>query len=264
VQELLQDQVDMPVALAMRYGNPAILDTLKGLQQQGIDDLFVIPLYPHYAMSSYETVVERVKAVLKEINYQPHLRVMPPFFEEPNYIAAMVENARPHLDWDYDKVMFSYHGIPVRHVQKTDPTGQHCSGGPACCEKATGDVLATCYRAQALHTTRAVAQAAGIPEDKVMITFQSRLGRTPWLQPYTDLELEALPKQGIKKVLVFCPSFVSDCLETLEEIQVRGKESFLEAGGTELRQVPCLNTHPAWISTLKGYVDEAFSLVPVS
>jgi ferrochelatase len=264
VQELLQQQLDLPVALAMRYGNPSILDTLKALQQQGIDDLFVIPLYPHYAMSSYETVVERVKEVLQQLNYKPHMRVLPPFFEEPAYIQAMVENARPHLDWDYDKVMFSYHGIPVRQVQKVDPTCKHCTGGPECCEFAPPEVLNTCYRAQALHTTQAVAKAAGIPEDKVMITFQSRLGRTPWLKPYTDLELEVLPNQGVKKLLVFCPSFVSDCLETLEEIQIRGKESFISAGGTELRQVPCLNTHPVWIQTLKGYVDEAFSLVPTS
>ncbi|PIQ23547.1 ferrochelatase [bacterium (Candidatus Blackallbacteria) CG17_big_fil_post_rev_8_21_14_2_50_48_46] len=257
VQQSVQTQSTIPVELAMRYGRPSIRQGLEKLQQQGVNRLLLIPLYPHYAMSSFETVVEKVKAELKALNYTPTLKVFPPFYNHPRYIEALVENTRPWLEEPYDLLVFSYHGIPVRHLVKADASGKHCQKVPDCCNTPS-EAHKTCYRAQILRTTEAFVKAANIPQDKYRVTFQSRLGRTPWLQPYTDLELEVWPAQGFKRIRVMCPAFVSDCLETLEEIAMRGKESFLAAGGEDLQLIPCLNTHPLWLEVLGEWV-EAFA-----
>jgi ferrochelatase len=256
----VQERLDLPVALAMRYGNPSIRTGLEHLIAQGINRLLLIPLYPHYAMSSFETVVEKVKAELKALGNPFPLEVHPPFYNHPDYIRALVEHSRPWLEDPYDLLVFSYHGIPVRHLLKTDTTGNHCQKVPNCCE-VPSPAHQTCYRAQVMRTTEAFVKAAGI--ERYAVTFQSRLGRTPWLQPYTDLELEAWPAKGIKRVKILCPAFVSDCLETLEEIAIRGKESFLEAGGEDLQLIPCLNTDPGWVEVISGWIQD-FARRPVS
>ena len=179
--------------------------------------------------------------------------VQPPYGDAPDYIAALAASAANHLEAGYDHLLFSFHGIPERHLRKSDPTGGHCLTAPNCCETAS-PAHATCYRAQCFKTVAAFVAQAGIPANQFSISFQSRLGRDPWLKPYTDFELAELPKRGVKKLLVICPAFVSDCLETLEEIGLRGRETFLSAGGEWFAQIPCLNGHPLWISALEKMV----------
>jgi len=253
VQKQLQQRLKVPVELAMRYQNPSIGGALRKLAGQGIDELLLIPLFPHYAMSSYETAVERVKEIARSIAPKMRIDVQPPFFKDPDYIAALVMSANEYLKKDYDYILFSFHGLPERQIKKSDPTGCHCFTKENCCESPS-PAHATCYRAQCFQTTAAFVQHAGIPPEKYSVSFQSRLGKDPWLKPYTDFELERLAKQGIKKILVICPAFVSDCLETLEEIGIRGRDTFLHAGGKELVQIPCLNEHPLWIETLERMV----------
>jgi len=253
VQRKLQQRLKVPVELAMRYQNPSIRDGLRKLAGQGIDELLLIPLFPHYAMSSYETAVERVKELARSIAPKMRIEVQPPFFKDPDYIAALVMSANEYLKNDYDYLLFSFHGLPERQIKKSDPTGCHCFSKENCCELPS-PAHATCYRAQCFQTTAAFVQHAGIPQDKCSVSFQSRLGKDPWLKPYTDFELERLAKRGVKNLLVICPAFVSDCLETLEEIRIRGRETFLKAGGKELVQISCLNEHPLWIETLERMV----------
>lgn len=253
VQAKLQPRVGVPVELAMRYQNPSIPFAVDRLKEQGVEEALVIPLFPHYAMSSFETAVERVKEVAAQRAPQMQVRVQPPYFEDPDYISALVASAQEYLARGFDRLQFSFHGIPERHLRKSDPTGCHCLQAADCCEVAS-PAHATCYRAQCFKTVKAFVEKARIPADQYGVSFQSRLGRDPWLKPYTDHELEALPKRGVKKLLVMCPAFVSDCLETLEEMGLRGRQSFLQAGGTDLTLIPCLNEHPLWIETLEKMI----------
>jgi len=253
VQEKLQRRINIPVELAMRYQNPSIPDAVNRLAGKGITDVLLIPLFPHYAMSSYESAVERVKEVAAKVSPQMRIQVEPPFFDRPEYISALVTSAQDYLQKGYDHLLFSYHGLPERQIKKSDPTGCHCLNTSDCC-RMPSQAHATCYRAQAFKTVNAFVEKAGIPKEKYSVSFQSRLGRDPWLKPYTDYELPRLAKSGVKRMLVMCPAFVSDCLETIEEIGMRGREDFLKAGGKEFAQIPCLNEHPLWIDTLCGMV----------
>lgn len=254
VQAKLQEHLAMPVALAMRYQNPSIPDAILGLAEQKADEVLLIPLFPHYAMSSYETAVERVKRVAAKIAPQMLIKVQPPYGNEPDYIEALAASAANHLEAGCDHLLFSFHGVPERHLKKTDPTHNHCLTVPNCCE-GSSPVHATCYRAQCLKTVAAFVKHAGVPSERFSVAFQSRLGRDPWLKPYTDFELAELPKRGVKNLAVICPSFVSDCLETLEEIGIRGRDTFLSAGGQEFAQIPCLNEHPRWIAALEKMIE---------
>jgi ferrochelatase len=254
VLKKLQSRVKVPVELAMRYQNPSIDSALRKLAGQGVDDLLLIPLFPQYAMSSFETAVERVKELAAKIAPGMRIKVQPPFYKDPDFISALVASSEEHLKSGYDHLLFSYHGLPERQIKKSDPTGTHCLMAENCCEVAS-PAHATCYRAQCYQTTKAFAEKAGIPRGKYSVSFQSRLGKDPWLKPYTDFELERLAKEGVKKLLVICPAFVSDCLETIEEIGMRGRESFMQAGGKEFDQIPCVNEHPLWIDALVGMVN---------
>jgi ferrochelatase len=255
VLKKLQERVKLSIELAMRYQSPSIDSVMRKLAGQGVDDLLLIPLFPHYAMSSYETAVERVKEVARKVAPKMRITVQPPFYKDTSYIAALVLSAEEYLSKGYDYLLFSYHGLPERQIKKSDPTGCHCLAEKNCCEVASA-AHATCYRAQCFQTTEAFVQNAGVPRGKYSISFQSRLGKDPWLKPYTDFELERLAKQGVKKLLVICPAFVADCLETLEEMDIRGRETFLQAGGKEFTQIPCLNEHPLWIEALEGMVNK--------
>jgi ferrochelatase len=252
-QELLRAQIDEPIELGMSYGNPSIESAVRALacnEAQPIDEILLIPLYPHYAMSTYETVVVAVRDALQKLKSDLPLVVQPPFFRHPAYIGALAASVREYLDREYDHLLFSYHGLPERHLRKTDPTGSHCLSRDDCC---TVESVAhrTCYRAQVFATTEALASAASIPDNKYSVAFQSRLGRDKWLEPATADELVRLAKEGKRKLLVICPAFVSDCLETLEEIGIQGREDFIAAGGEDLQLIPCLNDHPLWIEALR-------------
>lgn len=254
LRDAVQAQVDVPVVLAMRYGNPTPEAAFEELlrRQPGLEQVLAIPLYPHYAMSSYETAVEHVRATHKAKGYGFRLEFKEAYYNDAGYIHALAESMRPALSEPHDHVLFSYHGVPARHIRKSDPTGAHCLSSGACCDIAS-PAHSRCYRHQVFETTRLVADALGLPPDRYSISFQSRLGKG-WLQPFTDKRLEAMPGEGIKKLLVVCPAFVSDCLETLEEIAERGKESFMEAGGTDYKAIPCMNTHPEWVKVLSGWI----------
>jgi ferrochelatase len=253
VQVKLQQRVPVPVELAMRYQHPSIPQAVRNLAQKGVDEVLLIPLFPHYAMSSFETAVERVKEVAAAQAPAMRVQVQPPCFDQPDYIAALVASAQEYLQRGYDHLLFSFHGLPERHMRKADPTGRHCLASENCCETSS-PAHATCYRAQCFKTTAAFVRQAGVPKDKYSISFQSRLGRDPWLKPYTDYELPRLAERGVKKLLVICPAFVADCLETLEEIGLRGRDSFLAAGGTDFALIPCLNEHPLWLEALEKMV----------
>ncbi len=252
--QALAEATDLPVELGMRYGNPSTEDALKALLDKKVDDLFIIPMYPHYAMSSYETAVVHLMSFVRELAPGIKTTLLPPFYNDPGYINALLESARPSIEsGDFDKLIFSFHGIPQRHLIKGDPSHQHCMTTPDCCNTCH-PAHGTCYRHQCAMTVEKFVQAAGLPKEKYMLTFQSRLGRDPWLQPYTDQTLEALAEEGVKKLKVICPAFTADCLETLEEIAVEGKEIFLEAGGEDFEQIPCLNDHPQFINYLANTV----------
>jgi ferrochelatase len=252
VQRELQRRVgdSLTVKLAMRYQNPGIESALINLRSQGVEELLVFPLFPHYAMSSFETAAARVGELAARMTPEMDLQIADPFYRDPDYIAALVTSASDYLHSDYDHLLFSFHGLPERHLRKSDPTGCHCLQSPNCCETPS-IAHDTCYRAQCFATVRAFVEQANIPSEKFSVSFQSRLGRDPWLKPYTDYEIQRLPQSGVKKLLVMCPAFVTDCLETLEEIAMRGRELFIEAGGENLTLVPCLNEHPRWLDALE-------------
>ena len=253
VQAALQQRVSLPVELAMRYRTPSIENAVRNLAAKGADDVLLIPLFPHYAMSSYETAVARVREVAAKLAPQMELTVQPPFYDAPEYIAALAASAANYLEQDYDHLLFSFHGIPERHIRKSDPTGCHCLIAPDCCETAS-PARATCYRAQCFRTAAAFVEKAGVPAGKYSVSFQSRLGKDPWLKPYTDYELPRLAQEGKKRMRIICPAFVSDCLETIEEIGMRGCEQFLRAGGKEFTRIPCMNEHPLWIAALERMI----------
>ncbi len=257
LQTAVQQEVPYPVEIAMRYGNPSPTDAYERLLKTdpSLEEVVLMPLYPHFAMSSYETAVDYMETVHKQKGYHFKLTTIPPYYNNPDYIHAFVSHIKPYLEKDYDHILFSYHGIPERHLKKTDPTKQHCLMIDNCCSV---DSVAheTCYRHQCLTTTALTAEALGLPKEKYSYSFQSRLGRDPWLKPYTDFRLKDMPKEGIKNLLVICPAFVSDCLETLEEIAIRGKEDFIEAGGEQYEMIPCLNVDPLWVSAVSKWVTE--------
>jgi len=244
---------DIPVYLAMRYGEPSIPGVLKQMKADGIEEVFLMPQYPHYAMSSWETVVVKVYEDAKELFPTLKIDLLQPFYQDSDYIEALYHVTEPYLKKPHDLLLFSYHGIPERHLRKGDPSKGHCLKVDDCCSHCS-PVQSTCYRAQVFATTKALAKRAGIEPNKYSVSFQSRLAGEPWLRPFTDKELERFPKEGIKHILVMCPAFVADCLETLEEISEEAKETFLEAGGESFERIPCLNDQKPYIDFLAGRV----------
>lgn len=253
-QELVSKDVNMPVYLGMRYGNPSTADVVKQMVKDGITDVFIIPLYPHYAMSSYESAVVKTIEEINKQKYDMRTELVQPFYQDDDYITALVDSAMPHMEEDDDLLLFSFHGIPERHIRKSDPSHAHCLVRDDCCVTAN-PCHATCYKHQCLMTVKAFLKKSGIPEEKTAISFQSRLLRDPWLSPYTDFELKRFGEEGVKKLKVMCPAFVSDCLETIEEIGMTGVEQFTEAGGEDMALVPCMNDHPSWIHFLTNRIN---------
>ncbi|APD07117.1 protoporphyrin ferrochelatase [Flavobacteriaceae bacterium UJ101] len=261
--EKAKEVLDAPVALAMRYGNPSIDQGITELKKQGVTDILVVPLYPHYAMSTVTTVVEKAKQVQQKNHPNIHLEFLPVWYDHPDYIEVLSDSIKKNLPEELDYLLFSYHGVPHSHIFKTDITQSHCQINDECCQKATNETgkkaQSVCYRHQCFSTTWLTAEKLGLNKDQYGIAFQSRLGNQPWLQPATDDTLEALPAQGKRKVAVVCPAFVSDCLETLEEISMEGKEEFLEAGGKEFHYIDCLNDQDAWVKLMAKWCNEWIS-----
>ncbi len=245
------------VALGMRYGQPSLTSALEKLSAAALRNVTVLPLYPQYASSSTGSTLERVFALAGQAWNVPALRVVPPFFDHPAFLEAWAEVARPALaEARPDHVLFSFHGLPERHILKSDASGKHCLQSASCCDVEVPENR-WCYRAQCFRTARALTGRLGLPPGQTTVSFQSRLGRTPWLKPYTDLLLGELAGKGVRRLAVLCPAFVADCLETLEEIGIRARADFLRAGGEALTLVPSLNAHPAFVRALVQLVREA-------
>ncbi len=250
-------QGEYEVELAMRYGNPSLPDAVKALRARGVEEFILLPLYPQEAASSSGSTLARAYEVLAEAWDVAPVRVVPAFHGHPGFLDAFAEVARPVIaEARADHVMFSYHGLPERHMRKSDPSGQHCLASAGCCDVLT-DVNRHCYRAQCFATSRGLAERLGLSKEGYTVSFQSRLGRIPWIQPHTDVVLPELAKAGVKRLAVMCPAFIADCLESLEEIGMRAREQFLECGGESLTLVPSLNAHPAWVDAVVRLVREA-------
>jgi protoporphyrin/coproporphyrin ferrochelatase len=253
----IEQLIDVPVAVAMRYANPTPAAALKELNEKtgALQELYIAPLYPHYAMSSYETALVHVQKEIQRNWPALKVKVLRPFYKESAYIDSLVQSIQPYVAKDFDQLLFSYHGLPVRHLKKSDTTQSHCYQCTDCCDTPS-PAWDTCYKHQVIQTSRQVAAQLGLAPEKYNVSFQSRLGRDEWIKPFTVERLQNLPKEGVKKLLIVCPAFVADCLETLEEIGMAGKQTFLEAGGESFTMIPCLNSSEAWVNAFANYCNE--------
>ncbi|MFN0063032.1 MAG: ferrochelatase [Myxococcaceae bacterium] len=240
---------DWQVEVGMRYGQPDLAQALQALAAANVERLVVFPLYPQYSSSATGSGLEKVFDVLGAREDVPALSVVPPFFNQPGFVDAWHQVAEPFVrEHRPEHVLFSFHGLPERQVQKTDSSRQHCLRVEGCCERPNVEADHFCYRRQAFRIAGAIAGRLSLDPKLWSVSFQSRLGRTPWLKPFTDERLPQLARSGVRRVLVVCPSFVADCLETLEEMGIRGQALFKQAGGEALVLVPSLNANVGWVS----------------
>jgi protoporphyrin/coproporphyrin ferrochelatase len=240
----LQQQLgdDFQVEVAMRYGNPSFAQARKHLDH--CDKILFFPQYPQYAQSTTLTGLEEFYRHFSDKTTQ----VIEPYYDQDWFINAYTHFLQRALaPLEYDHLLMSFHGLPESHLHKTDPTGQHCLKQSECCERASAEVLRTCYRAQCVRTAQALARGLGLKETEYSMSFQSRLGRQKWIEPYTEDAYGTLYQKGVRRLAVICPGFSVDGLETLEEIALGGRESFLELGGEAFHFVPCLNDDQAWV-----------------
>ena len=252
----VQNLVDIPVALAMRYGTITIKKGLQELKDKGVTEVMLLPLYPQHAMASTTTILVLAEELRQQFFPEMKFTIVPAFYNKPDYIKALSNSIKKHLEgFDYDHLLFSYHGIPKRHIRKTDVTKSHCKMDRSCCNTPS-PAHEFCYSHQCYETTKQVVKLLGIPEGKYSQTFQSRLAGDKWLTPYTDVEINKMPEQGIKKLAVVTPAFVSDCLETLEEIAMEANEQFLHHGGKEFLAIPCMNDEDEWCQVVANWVKD--------
>ena len=255
LQNKIQQQVEQPVALAMRYGSMTIKKGLQELVDKGVEEVLLFPLYPQFAMATTETITVLAEELRQE--FFPNLKIesVPAFYNKPDYIEVLSNSIKGHLKGkNYEHLLFSYHGVPERHIRKSDVTQSHCKIDGSCCITPS-KAHEFCYRHQCLEVTRLVAEKLQFQEGTYSTSFQSRLGFDPWLQPYTDRTIERLGKQGIKNMAIVTPAFVSDCLETLEEIAMEGEEIFHEVGGKEFTTIPCLNDDQEFVDLLSNWIN---------
>ncbi len=255
LKQALQQVTTEPVIIAMRYGSPDMKSAYDEIMRNHPDvtEAVLLPLYPHYAMSSFETASVHAQKVHADGNYPFTISVVRPFYNHPAYIAALAESMKPYITGNNTHLLFSYHSIPEQHILKSDITERHCLQTSGCCTTPS-PAHSYCYRHQCYTTTTLVAEKLGLPKERYSVAFQSKLGRAAWLTPATTARMGQLPGEGIKDLLVVCPSFVSDCLETLEEIAIREKENFIEAGGINYTYIPCMNTQPSWVEAVATLV----------
>jgi ferrochelatase len=245
---------DFRVELAMRYGQPSIAAGLDALERAGVDRLIVLPLFPQYASSVTASAAAEVTRLLDRRGDYPPLEILGAFYDEPEFAQSWAALAGPGLAaFQPDHVLFSFHGLPEDQIRASDRTRGHCLASPDCCSAPAAD-LSRCYRAQCFRTAEGLRRALALPKEKTSSAFQSRLGPTPWIQPFTDKELPLLRERGIRRLAVFCPSFVADCLETLEEVGIRLREQWLELGGEALWLAPCLNGDARFAEAVAGWI----------
>ncbi len=256
LQEVVQKKVSVPLGLAMRYGSPSIEQGIKSLVDRGIDEIMLIPLYPQFAMATTETILVLAEKIKNEKYPELDFTVLPPFYNHPDYVRVLSQSIQENLKYKkWEHLLFSYHGIPERHIRKSDITKSHCKIDKNCCQ-TTSKAHRYCYRHQCYETTRQVAKYLELKEGTYSTSFQSRLGVDPWLQPYTDQTIARFAKKGVKNMAIVTPAFVSDCLETLEEIGMEAAEDFEEKGGEELHVIPCINTREDWVNVMSRWIDQ--------
>ncbi len=244
------------VRVGMRYGPPSIGTALNEMIEHSIARLILFPLYPQYSLASTESAILETEKQLKLKQVQLPIHIIPPFYNLECFLDGQATLLKTHLEINsYDRLLFSFHGLPEHQVKKTDLTHKVCFVDPNCCDQIV-DCNRNCYRAQCFETARQLAKRIGLSDEKYSVCFQSRLGTRPWIKPYTDELYRTLPKLGFHKLLVICPSFVTDCLETLEEVKVRGKREFQKHGGKELMLVRCLNSAEDWVESISHLVRE--------
>ena len=249
----LTEKTGWNVEYAMRYEEPSIEKALHKFKKNEINKIYVISLYPHNAMATTVTTELETRNVAMNVSNDFELIFTKPFFDNEEYINAMVNTIRPYVEnKSYDKIIFSYHGIPKRQAKKTDETGEHCFSTSNCCE-IENDGSKDCYRSHTRIASDLTAKKLGLKDDQWEIAYQSRIG-PGWLTPFTDKRLAKLPEEGKDNIAILCPSFISDCLETLEEIDIRGRETFLKAGGKNMTYIPCLNDSEDTINLLENLV----------
>jgi ferrochelatase len=249
-----------PVAYAMRYGAPSIESGLRELFKKGVSEILVFPLYPQYAESTTRSSLEECEQIARrlesELGQKMRLRSVSPFYSHPEFLAANLAVHKETLsEKQFDHMLFTFHGLPERHIQRTDLTANHCLKNESCCAQVAKQNQ-DCYRAQCFATARALAQTLNLSRETWSVSFQSRLGRAEWIKPYTEDVIRNLASRGVKRLAVAAPSFTADCLETLEEIAVRGAEAFHDAGGEEFIAVPCVNSHPRWVQAVTTLIRE--------
>lgn len=255
LQQALQERLgsETPVALGMRYGNPSIASALQSLKEHGVTDVKVIPLYPQATQSSTLTATEKVCEEATKLGLRT--AVVPPFYDHPEFIEAhRLLLSAALADADYDRVLFSFHGIPEEHLLAVTPDCKPCLREATCPETCVKRAETDCYRWQCYQTARGIAAACGLSGDQFIVGFQSRLGRLPWIEPATDTLLDEMAAKGDKKILVLCPAFTADCLETLEEMGMANRERFLSQGGVQYDLLPCLNASPGWVNALANLI----------
>ncbi|MEX0997287.1 MAG: ferrochelatase [Flavobacteriaceae bacterium] len=260
LSERLREKVDkhtgIPIALAMRYGSMTIKQGLQELKDKGVTEVLIVPLYPQFAMATTETIMVLAEELRQEFFPEMTFSSIPAFYNKPEYIEVLSKSIAEKLEGlDYEHLLFSYHGVPERHIKKRDITKSHCKIDGQCCVTHS-PAHQFCYRHQCFEVTRLVGEKLGLKPGTFSTSFQSRLGFDPWLQPYTDRTIEKLGLSGIKKMAIVTPAFVSDCLETLEEIAMEGEEIFHEVGGKEFTTIPCLNDREDWVRVLSGWIDK--------
>ncbi len=256
LHEKVRQKTELPVVLAMRYGKPSIMSGLQKLYNQGVDEVMILPLYPQHAMASTVTIFVLAEELRKKHFPQMKFTKVPAFYNKKDYIRVLAESIRRSLEgFNYDHLLFSYHGIPERHIRKTDITNSHCKINNTCCFTPS-PAHEFCYRHQCFETTRQVVEILGIPREKYSESFQSRLAGDKWLEPYTDVEINKMPAKGIKNLAVVTPAFVADCLETLEEIAMEANHQFKENGGANFHAIPCLNDNDEWASVVADWINE--------
>ena len=254
---MLQDKLgdEYVVALGMRYQSPSIASALEIIKKENVSEIVVIPLYPQYASASTGTTIQKVNELVNEWQVIPSLRYISKFWDHPSYINGFVNKGKTMMEkTKYDYVIFSYHGLPERQIKKASSQG-YCQINDKCCDNYNAKNQ-YCYRAQCFQTSKLLAKGLGLDESQYTTTFQSRLGKTPWIKPYTDEVLKELPEKGIKKVLAFSPAFVADCLETTIEVGETFRDEFIAAGGEAWDLVQSLNADEAWVDGLAEMVEE--------
>jgi ferrochelatase len=254
-QQLLQERLgdEYMVELAMRYQSPSIESALERLKAALVSEIRVIALFPQYASASTGSVIEKVMNLVGQWQTIPNISFVNSFHDNPLMIETFADNGRKHQPENFDHILFSFHGLPQRQLMKCDHTHNHCLKSADCCQTLT-DVNKFCYSAQSYQTAKLIAENLGIGKDRYTVCFQSRLGNDPWVQPYTSQVIAKLAEEGKKKLLVFCPAFVADCLETVYEVSVEYHDEFKEKGGEHVQLVESLNDNPKFVEALVGLV----------